>query len=188
MGGKTSRTFTLTVRLPGRGTVPLVLSGKNIVVTPDAAHELQVVAGDQAGKPMLCAKPMTTVAGCQRMPVHHSVNDEIATLVLLYPDHLPAELTVTAVFEGGSRVGFYGDTGDLLGEGFSEARPDGRITHNGQPVPFQPVNPCLGEVADLGRGRAPTTPAPCHAGGWLAQGGDNGSGKRGADADCVMRA
>ncbi len=40
VGGKTSRTFTLTVRLPGRGTVPLVLSGKNIVVTPDAAHAL----------------------------------------------------------------------------------------------------------------------------------------------------
>ncbi len=99
---------------------------------------------------MLCAKPMTTtVAGCQRMPVHHSVNDTIATLVLLYPDHLLAELTVTAVFEVGNRVEFYGDTGDLLGERLSEARPDGRITHNGQPVPFQPVNPFLGEVADL---------------------------------------
>ena len=31
----------------------------------------------------------------------------------------------------------------------SGARPEGRITHNGQPVPFQPVNPFLGEVADF---------------------------------------
>ena len=215
-----------------------------IVATPDATHESQVIAAVQAGKHVLCEKPMTTtVAGCQRMaevvrasgmtfamgytwrfnqgaqkikamidagaigqvryargllstqaqdpagwrahsaearywalsgvgthlidlwrwyfgepasvgggmisPVHHSVNDEIATLVLLYPDRLLAELTVTAVFEGGNRVELYGDTGDLIGEGLSGARPDGRITHNGQPVPFQPVNPFLEEVADF---------------------------------------
>ncbi len=39
-----------------------------IVATPDAMHEAQVVAAVQAGKHVLCEKPMaTTVAGCARM-------------------------------------------------------------------------------------------------------------------------
>jgi predicted dehydrogenase len=39
-----------------------------IVATPDAMHELQVIAAVQAGKHVLCEKPMTTTyAGCQRM-------------------------------------------------------------------------------------------------------------------------
>jgi predicted dehydrogenase len=39
-----------------------------IVATPDATHEPQVIAAAQAGKHVLCEKPMTTtVAGCQRM-------------------------------------------------------------------------------------------------------------------------
>lgn len=39
-----------------------------IVATPDAMHEAQVIAAAQAGKHVLCEKPMTTtVAGCQRM-------------------------------------------------------------------------------------------------------------------------
>ena len=39
-----------------------------IVATPDATHEPQVIAAAQAGKHILCEKPMTTtVAGCQRM-------------------------------------------------------------------------------------------------------------------------
>jgi predicted dehydrogenase len=90
-----------------------------------------------------------SVGGGMLSPVHHSANDEIATLVLLYPDRLLAELTVTAVFQGGNRVELYGDTGNIIAEGLSGARPDGRITHNGQRVPFQPVNPFLGEVADF---------------------------------------
>lgn len=215
-----------------------------IVATPDATHEPQVIAAAQAGKHILCEKPLTTtVAGCERMaavlraspvtfaigytwrfnqgaqriktmidagaigqvryargllstqaqdpsgwrahsaearywamsgvgthlidlwrwyfgepasvgggmisPVHKSVNDEIATLVLLYPDRLLAELAVTAVFEGGNRVELYGDQGSIIAEGLSGARPDGTITHNGQPVPFTPVNPFLAEVADF---------------------------------------
>jgi 1,5-anhydro-D-fructose reductase (1,5-anhydro-D-mannitol-forming) len=215
-----------------------------IVATPDATHEPQVIAAAQAGKHILCEKPMTTtVAGCQRMaeviqasgmtfamgytwrfnagartikalleagaigpvryargflstqaqdpagwraqqaearywalsgvgthlidlwrwyfgepasvgggllsPVHHSVNDELAALVLLYPDRLLAELAVTAVFQGANRVEIYGEAGHIIGEGLSGARPEGRITHNGQPVPFEPVNPFLGEVADF---------------------------------------
>src|SRR5215813_7363562 len=39
-----------------------------IVATPDAMHEPQVIAAVQAGKHVLCEKPMaTTYAGCQRM-------------------------------------------------------------------------------------------------------------------------
>jgi predicted dehydrogenase len=39
-----------------------------IVATPDAMHEPQVIAAAQAGKHVLCEKPMTTTyAGCQRM-------------------------------------------------------------------------------------------------------------------------
>jgi len=39
-----------------------------IVATPDAMHESQVIAAAQAGKHILCEKPMTTTyAGCQRM-------------------------------------------------------------------------------------------------------------------------
>jgi predicted dehydrogenase len=39
-----------------------------IVATPDASHEPQVIAAAQAGKHVLCEKPMTTTyAGCQRM-------------------------------------------------------------------------------------------------------------------------
>ncbi|MGE3536424.1 MAG: Gfo/Idh/MocA family protein [Candidatus Tectimicrobiota bacterium] len=39
-----------------------------IVATPDAMHEAQVIAAAQAGKHILCEKPMTaTSAGCQRM-------------------------------------------------------------------------------------------------------------------------
>ena len=39
-----------------------------IVATPDAAHEAQVIAAAQAGKHILCEKPMTaTLAGCERM-------------------------------------------------------------------------------------------------------------------------
>jgi predicted dehydrogenase len=39
-----------------------------IVATPDATHEPQVIAAAQAGKHVLCEKPMTTtVAGCERM-------------------------------------------------------------------------------------------------------------------------
>jgi predicted dehydrogenase len=37
-----------------------------------------------------------SVGGGLLSPVHHSVNDELATLVLLYPDRLLAELAVTA--------------------------------------------------------------------------------------------
>jgi len=44
-----------------------------------------------------------SVGGGLLSPVHHSVNDELATLVLLYPDRLLAELAVTAVFRGESR-------------------------------------------------------------------------------------
>jgi predicted dehydrogenase len=56
---------------------------------------------------------------------------------------------VTAVFQGANRVELYGEAGAIIGEGLSGARPEGRITHNGQLVPFQPVNPFLGEVADF---------------------------------------
>jgi predicted dehydrogenase len=80
--------------------------------------------------------------------VHHSVNDELATLVLLYPDRLLAELAVTAVFPGANRVELSGEARAIIGEGLSGARPEGRLMHNGQPVPFQPVHPFLGEVAD----------------------------------------
>jgi 1,5-anhydro-D-fructose reductase (1,5-anhydro-D-mannitol-forming) len=39
-----------------------------IVATPDAMHEPQVIAAAQAGKHVLCEKPMTTTyAGCKRM-------------------------------------------------------------------------------------------------------------------------
>jgi 1,5-anhydro-D-fructose reductase (1,5-anhydro-D-mannitol-forming) len=39
-----------------------------IVASPDAMHESQVIATVQAGKHVLCEKPMTTTyAGCQRM-------------------------------------------------------------------------------------------------------------------------
>ncbi len=39
-----------------------------IVATPDAMHESQVIAAVQAGKHILCEKPMTaTLAGCERM-------------------------------------------------------------------------------------------------------------------------
>lgn len=39
-----------------------------IVATPDATHEPQVIAAAQAGKHILCEKPMmTTYAGCERM-------------------------------------------------------------------------------------------------------------------------
>ena len=39
-----------------------------IVASPDALHEAQVIAAAQAGKHVLCEKPMTTTyAGCQRM-------------------------------------------------------------------------------------------------------------------------
>jgi predicted dehydrogenase len=39
-----------------------------IVATPDAIHESQVIAAAQAGKHVLCEKPMTTTsAGCERM-------------------------------------------------------------------------------------------------------------------------
>ena len=39
-----------------------------IVATPDALHEPQVIASAQAGKHVLCEKPMaTTSQGCQRM-------------------------------------------------------------------------------------------------------------------------
>jgi predicted dehydrogenase len=39
-----------------------------IVATPDAMHEPQVIAAAQAGKHVLCEKPMTTTyAGCERM-------------------------------------------------------------------------------------------------------------------------
>lgn len=39
-----------------------------IVATPDATHESQVIAAAQAGKHVLCEKPMTTTyAGCERM-------------------------------------------------------------------------------------------------------------------------
>src|SRR5206468_11414634 len=79
----------------------------------------------------------------------HSVNDELAALVLLYPDQLLAELAVTAVFQGANPVELYGEAGAIIGEGLSGTRPEGRITHNGQPVPFQPVNPFLGEVTDF---------------------------------------
>jgi predicted dehydrogenase len=39
-----------------------------IIATPDAMHEPQVIAAAQAGKHVLCEKPLTTTsAGCQRM-------------------------------------------------------------------------------------------------------------------------
>jgi predicted dehydrogenase len=38
-----------------------------IVATPDAMHEPQVIVAARAGKYVLCEKPMTTYAGCQRM-------------------------------------------------------------------------------------------------------------------------
>ena len=36
-----------------------------------------------------------------------------------------------------------------MAKGSPGARPEGRITHNGQLVPFQPVHPFLWEVADF---------------------------------------
>ena len=69
-----------------------------------------------------------SVGGGLLSPVHHSVNDELATLVLLYPDRLLAELAVTAVFQGANRVELSGEAEHIIGEGLSGARPEGRIT------------------------------------------------------------
>ena len=80
--------------------------------------------------------------------MHHSVNDALTALVLLYPDRLLAERAVTAVLPDANHVELSGEAGHIIGEGLSGARPEGRITHHGQPVPFQPVHPFLGKVAD----------------------------------------
>ena len=89
------------------------------------------------------------VGGGLLSPVHHSVNDELAALLLLYPDRLLAELAVTVVFPGANRVALSGEAGHIIGVGLSGARFEGRITHNGQPVPFQSMHLFLGEVADF---------------------------------------
>jgi 1,5-anhydro-D-fructose reductase (1,5-anhydro-D-mannitol-forming) len=215
-----------------------------IVATPDAMHEPQVIAAAQAGKHVLCEKPMTTTyAGCQRMaeairasgitfamgynnrfndglqrvkallaageigpvryarallsaqaqdprgwrahseqsrywalsasgthvidiwrwyfgepasvggalasPVHHSPNDEMATLVFNYPGRLLAELTAVAIFRVNNRLEIYGDNGAIIGEGLFGSRSQGTLACNGQAIACQPTHSFTAEVADF---------------------------------------
>jgi predicted dehydrogenase len=100
-----------------------------------------------------------SVGGGLASPVHGSPNDELATLVFDYPGRLLAELSVSAVFRGGNRLELFGKEGSIIADGVIGGRPGGTITCKGQAIPYQPLNPFVGEVEDfvqaIRQGRAP---------------------------------
>ena len=73
-----------------------------IVATPDVMHEPQVIAAAQAGKHILCEKPMTaTVAGCNRMV--ESVRSSGITFAMGYNNRFNTGLKrIKAMLEDGA--------------------------------------------------------------------------------------
>ncbi len=73
-----------------------------IVATPDVMHESQVIAAAQAGKHILCEKPMTaTVAGCNRMA--ESVRASGVTFAMGYNNRFNTGLQrIQAMLEAGA--------------------------------------------------------------------------------------
>lgn len=101
-----------------------------------------------------------SVGGGMASPVYHSPNDEVATLVLHYPDRLLAELTVAALFQGGNRLELYGDDGVVIGDNLFGYLPEGgTITCNGEVIPYTPTDAFVAEVGDfveaINQGRPP---------------------------------
>ena len=75
-----------------------------IVATPDAMHEPQVIAAAQAGKHVLCEKPMTTTyAGCQRMAA--AVRASGITFAMGYTLRFSAALQRIAALLRAGRIG-----------------------------------------------------------------------------------
>jgi predicted dehydrogenase len=81
--------------------------------------------------------------------VYHSPNDEISVLVLDYPGRLLAEVSVSAVFRGNSRLELHGHGGAIIGEGVFGSSQNGRLTCKGEAVAFPPNNSFVGEVTDF---------------------------------------
>jgi 1,5-anhydro-D-fructose reductase (1,5-anhydro-D-mannitol-forming) len=79
-------------------------------------------------------------------------NEELATIVLTFPDGLIAELTVTVLFATGNSLEIHGDSGMLAGHDVFRYAPEvAPITLNGEPVRYEPNDPFADEVADFVR-------------------------------------
>jgi predicted dehydrogenase len=75
-----------------------------IVATPDATHEPQVIAAAQAGKHVLCEKPMTTTyAGCQRMA--EAVRASGITFAMGYNNRFNPGLQLIRALIAGGQIG-----------------------------------------------------------------------------------
>jgi predicted dehydrogenase len=90
-----------------------------------------------------------SLGGVLVAPVHRGPHDEVAALVLNYPDRLLAEVCVSVVFREGNRLELHGDGGAIIGEGLFGSRPGGSFTCNGHTITCQAANPFREEVADF---------------------------------------
>jgi 1,5-anhydro-D-fructose reductase (1,5-anhydro-D-mannitol-forming) len=81
--------------------------------------------------------------------VHRGPHDETALLALRFANGATAEITTSVLFPAPTRVEIYGAEKYAICEGTLGPRGEGTIHIDDEPVPFTPVNPYAGELADF---------------------------------------
>lgn len=98
-----------------------------------------------------CFGEPSGVSGTLLRPRDGGPNDELATVVLTFPQGLIAELTVSVLFPSNS-LEIHGEDGALLGRTvFGYALESAPITVNGEPLVYAPNDPFTEEIGDFVR-------------------------------------
>lgn len=94
--------------------------------------------------------------------VYRGPHDETALVMLRFASGATAEIVTSVLFDSVSSVEIYGSRAAAVCEGTLGPRGAGAVRLLGQELPFQPVNPFAGEIADfvaaIRDGRPPEVP------------------------------
>lgn len=94
--------------------------------------------------------------------VYRGPNDETALVMLRFAGGATAEIVTSVLFDSPSRVEVYGSRGVAVCEGTLGPHGAGSVRLLGEELPFEPVNPFAGEIADfvaaVREGRDPEVP------------------------------
>lgn len=81
--------------------------------------------------------------------VYSGPNDETALVMLRFASGATAEIVTSVLFDSPSRVEIYGARGAAVCEGTLGPHGAGAVRLLGENLPFEPVNPFAGEIADF---------------------------------------